>query len=341
MANQQLINYIKQALQQKNQAQISEELKQAGWQEKSIEEAFVELGLVKKTNLWDIGSLFEKTWHLYTSRLGVFVLIRLIGLAPFFLVIPIVLLFLFAHVLGELIAVIIIFLIIFLFIGVFLMGLWTDVALLQAIKEEEKIGVKHALRRGWSKLIPYIWIKILVSLILGVGFCLPLGIFALILYYLLAPFLNIILVIILAIPLLVILLVPGIILWIWLSLADFAFISEDKKGMAAIYRSKQLVEGKWWHVFFRLFLVRIITFAILMPISFIAGGLDMIIYTLLIYPFILTFLFFIYKDLSYLKSGISSHVPSKKYRALFIVIALLGVILPVVGSGIFLAFFIL
>ena len=50
MINQQLLNYIKQHLQEKSQEQLLEELKQVGWQEKDIKEAFIELGLLKKEN---------------------------------------------------------------------------------------------------------------------------------------------------------------------------------------------------------------------------------------------------------------------------------------------------
>ena len=48
MANQKLINYIKQSLEKGNsQEQIWEELKQAGWQEKSLKRGFQELGLLE------------------------------------------------------------------------------------------------------------------------------------------------------------------------------------------------------------------------------------------------------------------------------------------------------
>jgi len=45
MVNQELLNYVKQQLQQgRKRAEIEEELLRAGWQEKAIEEAFNALG---------------------------------------------------------------------------------------------------------------------------------------------------------------------------------------------------------------------------------------------------------------------------------------------------------
>lgn len=48
------------------------------------------------------------------------------------------------------------------------------------------------------------------------------------------------------------LIIPGIIYSVFYSLAVFAFFFEDKKGMAAIRRSKELVKGYWWPVFGRI-----------------------------------------------------------------------------------------
>lgn len=47
------------------------------------------------------------------------------------------------------------------------------------------------------------------------------------------------------------LIIPGIIYSVFYSFAVFAFFFEDKKGMSAIRRSKELVKGYWWPVFGR------------------------------------------------------------------------------------------
>lgn len=55
------------------------------------------------------------------------------------------------------------------------------------------------------------------------------------------------------------LIVPGIIYSVFYSLAVYVFFFEDKKGMAAIRRSKELIKGYWWPVFWRIcFLMLII-----------------------------------------------------------------------------------
>lgn len=48
------------------------------------------------------------------------------------------------------------------------------------------------------------------------------------------------------------LIIPGIIYGVFYTFACYAFFFEDKKGMAAIRRSTQLVAGYWWPVFGRL-----------------------------------------------------------------------------------------
>lgn len=338
MANQKLIDYIKQIIQTKNQEQVLEELKQVGWQEKEIKEAFEELGLIKKQKMTDASSLLGKAWQFYTSRLGVFLIIRLLGSAPYFVFIILPLIFLLRDFSFFNITFLIIFGLLLFFISIFMM-FWADISLLQAIKAEDKIGIKESLRQGWHNFFPYIWIWILNFFVTVFSFFLPLGVLSFFLF-LLSSHLSVFFLIILAIIFLIISFIPGAIIWIWLSLTNFAFVVEGKRGMAALYRSKQLVEGRWWSVFLRLLLFEVVISAVFIPIIFIIGNFASIISFLFVTPFLFSFVFFIYKDLYLLKDKDSFQAVSKNTRIIFITLFVLGIALIVATLGIILTFLI-
>lgn len=52
---------------------------------------------------------------------------------------------------------------------------------------------------------------------------------------------------------LLLLIIPGIIFSIWFSFAFYAVIFEEKRGANALKASKELVAGRWWGIFWRLF----------------------------------------------------------------------------------------
>jgi|GEM_PF-2624877 len=350
MPNQQLITYIKQQLEQgKEKEEIKQELLQAGWSEEAINEVLAELGLIKKEATWSIVNLFEKTWQRYTSRLGVFVLIKLISLAVVFFVLLVPFLFVLWEIpvftAATFTAATLIALFVF-FIPLFF-GWWTDVSLLEAIKEEEKIGVKEALRRGWRKFLPYAWIRIInffIKLGLALLFVAVLG---LLIYFVISSASAFLMV--LAIPLLITFFIVGTIFRTWFSLTGPVFVVEGKKGLAAFYRSRQLVSGRWWGVFLRLFLVDLaiviislfifgISFILSFFIPIIAENLHNIVSALLITPFVFTFTFFIYKDLFSLKTEIPFEAPSGFFRAFLIFLVVLGIVLPLAGLFLFFSF---
>ncbi len=96
-------------------------------------------------------------------------------------------------------------------------GLWSRVALIQAIRDsEEKIGIKEAYRRSWKKVRSFWWISILSDLVV-------LG----------------------ALPFFVL---PAIILSVWLSFAAFVLVDEGVRGLAALLQSREYIRGKWWAV---------------------------------------------------------------------------------------------
>ncbi|MBN2854335.1 hypothetical protein JXK06_02255 [Patescibacteria group bacterium] len=110
------------------------------------------------------------------------------------------------------------------------------------------------------------------------------------------------------------LIIPAIIFSVFYSLVYMVFFFEDKKGMKAIRRSKELVKGYFWPVFGRMLLIGIamsLVFVIIsipnvyFPEESLAYGLWNLliqIISFLIAPISLFFTYNIYKDLKKIKA---------------------------------------
>lgn len=224
------------------------------------------------SSLPKIGELLKEAFQIYKNRIWVFLLLTLILLlVPFLFILPLTIFFLIYLIQDQIPDFLVISLtgfgiliVVIAFLVIVIISLWTGLSLLYAIKErDQKIGIKESLTKGWPKIISYLWISILVGFITIGGFLL--------------------------------LIIPGIIFAIWFSLAAFVFVSEDLKGMNALFRSKQLVKGYWWKVFWRFLVLNII----ICLVSFITGfipfvGNFIMLFTL---PFSITFGFLIYENL--------------------------------------------
>lgn len=167
---------------------------------------------------------------------------------------------------------------------------WMEVSIISAINE--KLEPREAIIRGLQKLIPFSWISILLILIISGG--LILGI------------------------------VPGIIFYVWFSLAPFVLVSENVKGMDALFRSKQWVAGYWKDVFFRLLIITLIG-GILFPLFLFIGKTGLFV-LLFFSEFVLIFDFLIYQDLRMIKGQIPLEPVRKEERNKFILVAIIGVL---------------
>lgn len=106
----------------------------------------------------------------------------------------------------------------------------------------------------------------------------------------------------------VLLIIPSILFMVWLSLIIYVFAFEDTRGLTALRRSKQLIQGNFWKVVWRTFIFMPIA-AIVLCIPFIILGVifgdryNLITsgVLLLIYPIVLIFELQLYKNLSELK----------------------------------------
>lgn len=53
------------------------------------------------------------------------------------------------------------------------------------------------------------------------------------------------------------LIIPGIIFLVWFSFAPFVIIFEEKRGLSALWRSKEITKGKFWQIWGRIILIGI------------------------------------------------------------------------------------
>lgn len=160
--------------------------------------------------------------------------------------------------------------------------LWSQTALLCAIRDRgENIGIKESYRRGWGKITSYFWISFLSGFIIAGG-----------------TFLFF---------------VPGLIFFVWFSLASFVFISENKKGWSALMASKGYVRGNWRGVFWRFLFIGIIIWLFFYLLNVVSGLITILdigdilfcVGYLLLIPIVTTYLFLIYENLRKIKADSS------------------------------------
>jgi len=173
-----------------------------------------------------------------------------------------------------------IFLAILFVIIIFIIQIWSQIALLYAIKDrEENIGAREAYRRGWRKILSFLWVGLLAGLAVLGGFLL--------------------------------LIVPGIIFAVWFSLTSFVLIAEDIKGVKALRKSKEYVKGRWGGVFWRFLFIGALSIILsqilalvfaFLPSSFKVGIIQLIT-GLFLTPLVMTYSFLVYSSLKALKNG--------------------------------------
>lgn len=86
--------------------------------------------------------------------------------------------------------------------------------------QQKPIDVRASLSIGMHKLIPFIWVSILSTLMVALGF--------------------------------VLLVIPGFIFLVWYRFAQNFTVIDDVRGSAAMSASRRLVTGRWWSVFVRI-----------------------------------------------------------------------------------------
>jgi len=237
----------------------------------------------KISSLPGVGDLLAITWQICKERIGVFLGIMAIPIiASFGIALFIVNIFSFSEELQRPYLTSLAWIPVILIVAALalVISIWSSVALLYAIKERDgKIGAQEAFAKGWSKIISYFWISLLMGLIVAIGF--------------------------------ILFIIPGIIFLVWFGLAVYVLVSENLTGMKALSRSKQLVNGHWGEVFLRYAVIFIIVIVVNLVLGFIFApieapwpiNIESTLSSLFLAPFFITYTFLIYEDLRKIKEG--------------------------------------
>ena len=144
-------------------------------------------------------------------------------------------------------------------------------ALIKNINDNK--GIVESLNYGWHNLASIVWVDILTSIIIIIGF--------------------------------ILFIIPGILFSIWYAFALMVLILENKKGMQALKQSRELTRGKWQGIFVRiiiLYFIIIVINILLFGIIFINNSqilkdtvfaIAMVLFT----PFMFAYTYVIYKNL--------------------------------------------
>lgn len=152
--------------------------------------------------------------------------------------------------------------------------IWGYLALIHAVQESTTgLGILEAYRLAGPKLPSFFWLSSLMGIIVFAGFLL--------------------------------LVVPGILFLVWFALAPYVLVGESLKGFDALSRSKQYVKGRGLEVFWRLFVITVISTVIpaaaekgfeWLSIPF-GGLLSQFLTALVFWPLITIYSFLIYQHL--------------------------------------------
>lgn len=202
-----------------------------------------------------------------------------------------------------------------------IVSFWIGISLLYVMKDREVgIGAKEALQKGWRRLLSYWWITVLVIVITMGGFFL--------------------------------LIIPGIILSIWFSFAAYVLVAEDKRGMTALLRSKHLVSGYWWGVFWRFLAVGLVGLLVMLPLILLEiglgsdavfpdwfGGEQQIVESIegivripfvfvqwLFSAFVAAYAYLVYENLRNIKSSTPFEEPSRGTKIKYLLVGIFGIV---------------
>lgn len=251
--------------------------------------------------LTGVTELLKKTWQIYKENFGTLIKTAIIPLGLFWLI-NIFQPFSFS-------LKTILFFVVSIILGIFLFA-WLNASLIFIIKNREnRISAKEGLKIGLQKAIPLFWIGILSSIIIYSG--------------------------------MIFLIIPGIILTIWFCLASYVLVYEDKRGMNALLKSRDLVKGYWWSVLWRMIVISGIGLIIFLPffsLSFLFPNLYQYPYIfpifymlslLFLFPVNISFFALIYEDLAAIKSKVSFREPTLKRKLKYILMPgiLIGILI--------------
>jgi hypothetical protein len=137
---------------------------------------------------------------------------------------------------------------VFLSLASVILSLWISIVLIIVINQltrGEKINLKKIYQDGYSKILSYLWVNILIGLVVFAGFLL--------------------------------LIVPAFIFSVWFSMAIYFLIFEGTRGTQALSKSKELVKNYFWAVLWRwiapYLVYGVILFALIYIPTYLIGAL--------------------------------------------------------------------
>lgn len=245
-------------------------------------------------------NVLSRAWQIYKSRMETFLGIMV---APSLIAsLGIILSYVELSLIWMLSSYIILYLLATLF------GLWSQIALLYAIKDRESnAGAIDAFKKGLKKIIPFWSVNILVFLVFSGG--------------------------------LLLLLAPAILFSIWFTFSAYLVVDEDLNGIKALIRSKQLVKDKVFSLAWRFLVIGIVIaflqFSFALPFNLLFreeafSNLARAVLPIFFAPFALISSYLVYEDLKKLKY---QEPPKTSGGKKYIVIATLGVLLWLVAAG--------
>ncbi len=291
-------------------------------------------------------ALFKQAWQIYKSR---FWLLIGISVIPMALIIILGLLAggsaLAAALLGvkasPALIIVLVILGVLVYLAVIYIALWSQAALLFAVKgSEQKVGFKESFGKASHKVFSILGAGLIVglavcgSMLLGGAIIFTLYAFVLphtALFYLIEGILGLVLV-----------------LWIIklgveFCLASYVVVGDNAKALSAVQRSQDYIKGNWWKVFWRgLFIMvlfvlyYIVAGLIITALGKIPGAGGVIISQLVslvasvvVSPFLVVYLYKIYENLRAIKG--ESQIPADKSSKWLIILSVVVVALFGVG----------
>jgi hypothetical protein len=127
------------------------------------------------------------------------------------------------------------------YIGIFLIGVWMQAALALSIVGDSNTGVVQNIKLAWPKIIPLFLVTLLMGLIVLGGFML--------------------------------FVIPGIIFMIWFAFGNFIVVFENKRGVDALFTSKEYMKGNFLAVLGRGLVYLLFVFGVMFLFGIVTGVL--------------------------------------------------------------------
>ncbi|MGE5392519.1 MAG: hypothetical protein ACM3NH_02125 [Candidatus Saccharibacteria bacterium] len=120
--------------------------------------------------------------------------------------------------------------------------LFMTLALIVYAKSGHALTAEASWREGARFFLPYLWVSILESLVVALGF--------------------------------VLLIIPGFLFAGWFVFANILIITEGLRGTQALSRSKAYVKGRWWAIVGRLLYLMLVFIAVYFVFGLLTAGIE-------------------------------------------------------------------